>query len=82
MPSRQTNAVKTPRGQSVREALPRLEKMLSRRGLTVPVERDVPLFRAAPGAPGVLIRLLNGKETLGRIDARGTFRPMKKPERR
>jgi len=77
MANNRTTVRKTPRGQSVGEALPKLAKMLSRRGLEIVEERDVPLFRSDLHQHGVLIRLLNGRETAGRIDAKGVFRPLR-----
>jgi hypothetical protein len=71
-----TNALKTPDGQSFREAVPRLAKMVSRRGLKISVKSSVPLFWADPQQDGVLIRLLAGKKTRGRIDANGRFKPL------
>lgn len=67
----------TPKDQTLGAALPRLARMLKRTGLKVDPEPSVPLFRADPKERGVLIRLLNGRETRGRIDVKGVFKPLR-----
>lgn len=58
-----------------RSALVRAKTVLTRPGVQVRVDPKVPLYRADPATPGVLVRTLNGQVTRGRMVA-GRFKPV------
>lgn len=58
-----------------RSALVRAKTALTRPGVQVRVDPKVPLYRADPSTPGILVRTLNGRTTRGRFVA-GRFKPI------
>jgi len=58
-----------------RSALVRAKSVLSRPGVQVRIDPGVPLYRADPATPGILIRTLNGQTKRGRMIA-GRFKPV------
>lgn len=57
-----------------RAALVRAKTALTRPGVQVHIDPKVPLYHADPANPGMLVRMLNGRTTRGRMVA-GRFKP-------
>lgn len=60
------------------KALIRAKSALIKPGIRLPREKGVPLYFGCDDQPGLLIRELDGKRTLGRI-VRGRFVPLRGP---